>query len=341
MDIDLDFEYARREEVIEYCRQKYGEEKVSRIITFGRMAAKNAVIDMCRVMDKPIELGRKISKLIPGGPKVTLKSTMDESIEFKKLYNEDDEARAVIDMAMRVEGLIKSTSVHACGTVISSIDISDYIPEIFVYNKETGNTDAVAGYTMGEIEEIGGLKMDFLGLRTESVIKESLNDIESHHGKKIGIYDIPLNDTNVYNYLAGSHTAGVFQLESAGMTSVIAQMFQDVDAQLMKIKEEVPENLQEAEIRKLGDQCFERLCCAISLYRPGPMDEIPRYVESMLDESKIAYDTPELEPILKNTYGVLVYQEQVMQTVKALAGFTSGQADLIRKAMGWLAAHES
>ena len=164
-DIDLDFEYARREEVINYCRQKYGDEKVSRIITFGRMAAKNAVIDMCRVMDKPIELGRKISKLIPGGPKVTLKSTMDESIEFRKLYNEDDEAHAVIDMAMRVEGLIKSTSVHACGTVISSIDISDYIPEIFVYNKETGNTDAVAGYTMGEIEEIGGLKMDVRSVR--------------------------------------------------------------------------------------------------------------------------------------------------------------------------------
>lgn len=165
MDIDLDFEDARREEVIEYCRQKYGYERVSRIITFGRMAAKNAVIDMCRVMDKPIELGRKISKLIPGGPKVTLKGTLKDSIEFSRLYNEDDEARAVIDMALRVEGLIKSTGVHACGTLVSSVDISDYAPEIFVYNKDTGNTDAVAGFTMGELEEIGGLKMDVRSVR--------------------------------------------------------------------------------------------------------------------------------------------------------------------------------
>ena len=148
----------------------------------------------------------------------------------------------------------------------------------------------------------------FLGLRTESVIKEALSDIENYHGESYGIYDIPLNDTHVYRYLAGSHTAGVFQLESAGMTSTIAQMFQDVDAQLMKIKDEVPENQQEAEILKLGDQCFERLCCAISLYRPGPMEEIPNYIAAMLDESKIRYDTPELEPILQNTYGILVYQ---------------------------------
>lgn len=174
----------------------------------------------------------------------------------------------------------------------------------------------------------------FLGLRTESVIKESLVDIDRYHGKKLGVYDIPINDANIYQYLSGAHTAGVFQLESAGMTSVITQMFQDVDEKLAYIAENVPANMQEEEIRKLGDQCFERLCCAISLYRPGPMDEIPHYIEAMLDESKISYDTPELEPILKNTYGVLVYQEQVMQAVKALAGFTSGQADLIRKAMG-------
>lgn len=333
-DIDLDFEDARREEVIEYCRQKYGYERVSRIITFGRMAAKNAVIDMCRVMDYPIELGRKISKLIPGGPKVTLKSTMNDSYDFRNLYNTDEDAKAVIDMAMRVEGLVRNTGVHACGTVVSSVDISDYAPEIFVYNKDTGNTDAVAGFTMGELEEIGALKMDFLGLRTESVIKESLVDIENYHGISMGVYDIPINDTKTYEYLSNAHTAGVFQLESSGMTSVITQMFQDVAEKIEEIKENVPADQQEDEIRKLGDQCFERLCCAISLYRPGPMDEIPHYIEAMLDESKVTYDTPQLEPILKNTYGVLVYQEQVMQAVKALAGFSSGGADIIRKAMG-------
>ena len=174
----------------------------------------------------------------------------------------------------------------------------------------------------------------FLGLKTESVINDSLIDMSDRHGESYSIYDIPLNDVNVYRNLASGKTAGAFQLESSGMTGVITQMFQDLDDKIAEIQNTIPEEDQDKELLKLGKQCFERLCSAISLYRPGPMDEIPNYIAGMLDNDAIHYDTPMLEPILKNTYGIFVYQEQVMQAVKSLAGFTSGQADLIRKAMG-------
>lgn len=331
MDIDLDFDDARREEVIEYCRQKYGYDCVSRIITFGTMAAKQAVLDVARIYEYPVDFARKITKTIPSAPKTTLKKAMEESSEFCELYNTDADAKKIIDMAMKLEGLVKSTGVHACGLLVSSIPISDYAPVQYVLDNKTGKVNAVACFTMSELEAVGGLKMDFLGLKTESVINESLQDIATVYGDEYSLYDIPLQDVAVYQSLGEGKTAGSFQLESSGMTGVITQMYQDLDEKVAEIQE-LPENEQKTAMENLGKQCFERLCCAISLYRPGPMDEIPNYIAAMMDESKIRYDTPALEPILKNTYGVLVYQEQVMQTVKALAGFTSGQADLIRKA---------
>ena len=180
---------------------------------------------------------------------------------------------------------------------------------------------------MGECEEIGLLKFDFLGLRTESVIKETLSDIKKIYGKEIGNYDIPINDVNVYaNLLAKGKTEGVFQLESDGMTSVITQMYQDVPSRM--------KGMNERELNDFGYELYECNVAAVSLYRPGPMDEIPKYINGMLDPTKVVYDTPELESILNTTYGVLVYQEQVILAVKKLAGFSQGQADEIRKAMG-------
>lgn len=339
-DIDVDFEFELRENVISYCKQKYGDECVSRIITFGTMAAKAAVADMCRVLDYPIELGTKIKKLIPNDVGMTIKKAMLENQELTDLYNSDPQAKEVIDLSIKVEGLKKNTSVHACGVVISDADITNYCPQTFTKDEDTGEYIRTTQFTMGECEEIGLLKMDFLGLRTESVIKEAINDIKAHYGVSINHYDttsLPLNDVYVYaNVLATGKTVGVFQLESSGITSTIMQLYQDIPAKVKAIDSSnvLTEEAKQKQREELGDQCFERLIAGISLYRPGPMDEIPNYINGMLDEKNIHYDCKQLEPILKNTYGVIVYQEQVMLIVRALAGFTPGQSDTIRKAMG-------
>lgn len=325
-DIDLDFEFEYREQVINACRKRYGEECVSRIITFGTMAAKGAIRDMARVLGYQPSFADMIAKLIPAEPKMTIQKAFKQA-DFEELYNTNIDAKKVIDLAIQVEGLIKNTSQHACGVIISSEDISNFCPMTLSTDKETGITALTTQITMGECEEIGLLKFDFLGLRTESVIKETLSDIKKVYGKEIGNYDIPINDVNVYaNLLAKGKTEGVFQLESDGMTSVITQMYQDVPS-CMK-------GMNEKELNDFGYELYERNVAAVSLYRPGPMDEISTYINGMLDPTKVVYDTPELESILNTTYGVLVYQEQVMLAVRKLAGFSQGQADEIRKAMG-------
>ncbi len=338
MDIDVDFEYELRENVINYCKMKYGEKCVSRIITFGTMAAKGAVLDMARVLDYPVSLSQRISAQIPSAPGMTIKRAMVENSELSAMYNADADVKKVMDLAMQVEGLIRNTSCHACGVIIAPDDITEFCPQAFAYDKETDSYERTTQYTMGECEEIGLLKMDFLGLRTESVIKESVQDIFKYHNLKLNHYDtesIRMDDVNVYMMLAKGCTAGVFQLESPGITKVIIDLFKDVEEKVSQIESNPnwTDDEKEAEKRKFGAQCFERLIAGISLYRPGPMDFIPDYINGKNDPTTIHYDCPQLEPILEPTYGCIVYQEQVMQIVRALAGFTPGQADTIRKGM--------
>lgn len=327
-DIDMDFDDVRREEVIDYVKAKYGADAVSRIITFGTLAARAVIRDVTRVLDMPYSLGDKISKLIPSDAKMTLKKALKESVELKKLYGESQEVKEIIDIAMKLEGLPRNMSMHACGVIIASSTVSNFIPQILVENEVTGIKEWTTQYTMGECEEMGLLKMDFLGLRTMGVITRALKDInakrESQGQPKIGYQDIPIDDIKVYDFISKGNTSGVFQLESAGMTSFMKELFQDVGKYL---KEDTKQKII------IGNQLFERLIAGISLYRPGPIDEIPNYIKNMVSPEYIHYETPELEPILKNTYGTIVYQEQCMFVVRELAGFTKGMADSVRKAM--------
>lgn len=329
-DIDLDFEDIRREEVIDYVKTQYGENAVSRIITFGTLSARSVVRDVTRVKGKPYSLGDKIAKSIPATPKMTLKKAFNESVEFKHLYDTEPEVREIVDMAMKIEGLPRNISIHACGVIIAPSAVTDHIPQILVEDEDTGIRVPTTQVVMTECEELGLLKMDFLGLRTMGVVGRALQDINKRRkleGKEpIDFLSIPTDDVKVYDFISKGHTEGVFQLESGGMTSFMKELFQDAHQYL---DEKNPEKM-----KQIGSQLFERLIAGISLYRPGPIDEIPHYIENMLNPEYITYDTPELEPILKNTYGIIVYQEQVMFIVRELAGFSKGQADTIRKAMG-------
>lgn len=334
----MDFGDLRREEVINYCRSFYGEERVSRIITFGTLSAKAVIRDVSKILYDTEEdkgLGDRISKTIPSAPKMTITKALDESPEFKKFYDNDPKVKRIVDVSLRLEGLPKNVSQHACGVIISGQAVNELCPQVYLQNEDTGLKEGTTQFTMSECESIGLLKMDFLGLKTMSILQENICDINRIYGKNMTIDDIPINEPAVYNHIAKGHTCGVFQLESPGMTSFMVKLFQDVSDRISKI-DNMP--LSEAgkalEYDKLGIELYERLTAGISLYRPGPMDEIPRYIDCMLNTNHITYDTPELEEILKVTYGVLVYQEQVMSTVRTLAGFTKGQADLIRKAMG-------
>jgi DNA polymerase III subunit alpha len=329
-DIDLDFDDLRREEVIDYVKEKYGENAVSRIITFGTLAARAVIRDVTRVTGKPYSLGDRIAKSIPAVPKMTLKKALVESVEFKKMYDTESDIREIVDMAMKLEGLPRNISQHACGVIIAPSAVTDYIPQILIENEDTGLKEATTQITMSECEELGLLKMDFLGLRTMGVVGRALKDINPRRkaeGKEeIGFLTIPTDDVKVYEFISKGNTEGVFQLESGGMTSFMRELFQDVHDYL-SIE-------SQTELNKIGRQLFERTIAGISLYRPGPIDEIPNYVNNMLNPEYITYETPQLESILNNTYGIIVYQEQVMFIVRELAGFSKGQADTIRKAMG-------
>lgn len=334
-DIDLDFPDTRREEVLEYVRELYGKDSVSGIITFGTLKPKMAVRDVARVMGFEPSLGDKIAKMIPDkleldgkNLKITLENIVKYDVGFSQLYESDPDVKKVVDLAMRLEGLPRNTSQHACGYVIAAGDVSNYIPQATVFNKDTKERDTVTQYTMSEVEEVGLLKMDFLGLRTMGVfdrVLEAANKKRKKNGQELlimsNLADKAINDINLYKFIGQGNTAGVFQLESPGMTDVMKQLFQDVN-QLDKNDPNVTKEL------------FERLVAGLSLYRPGPMDEIPNYIKNMLDPDGIVYDSPELERILSATYNVIVYQEQVMFIVRELAGFSRGQSDTIRKAMG-------
>lgn len=320
-DIDVDFQDDRRDEVIDYVRRKYGEESVAKIVTFGTLKARAVVRDVARALDKPYAVGDKIAKVIPAHPKMTLQKALEESVEFKQMYDSDPEVREIVDIAMKLEGLPRHASQHACGIVIAPSAISDFLPEMMMENEELGVKERTTQFVMTEVEEMGLLKMDFLGLRTMTVVAKTLEIVNKDRAEKglppLSHLDIPLNDKKVYEDIARGETYGVFQLESAGMRAFMKDLFADA-----------------AETEDGSMELFERLIAGVSLYRPGPMDSIPQYLENMRNPENIRYAHPVLEPILKNTYGQIVYQEQVMQIVRDMAGYSLGRSDLVRRAMG-------
>ena len=299
-DIDIDFCYERRQEVIDYVTRKYGEEKVCQIITFGTMKAKQAVRDVGRALDVSYAETDMIAKAIPFDLHMTIAKALDTNPELAKMYEENPKAKQVLDMAQALEGMPRHASTHAAGVVISKKPIDEYVP---MYLSDKG---PATQFTMTTIEELGLLKMDFLGLRNLTVIRDALELIEKNYGVTIDFAKMGYDDPKVYEMIAQGNTQGVFQLESQGMT------------QFMK---------------NLKPSCFEDIVAGISLYRPGPMDSIPKYIENKKNPDKIKYVHPSLAPILDVTYGCLVYQEQVMQIVRDLGGYSYGRSDLVRRAM--------
>ena len=300
-DIDIDFCYERRQEVIDYVSRKYGAEKVVQIITFGTMAAKNAIRDVGRVLDLPYGQVDAVAKKIPNEINITIAKALEMNPELRKDYDEDHDVHELIDMAMRLEGLPRHTSIHAAGVVICSRPAEDLIPL-----SRGADGSITTQFEKDLVEELGLLKMDFLGLRTLTVIQDAVRMVEESTGEHIDIDNIDFNDPKVYAALSSGRTDGVFQLESNGMKSFM--------------KELKPGNLED-------------VIAGISLYRPGPMDFIPKYIDGKETNGDVPYDCDELRPILEPTYGCIVYQEQVMQIVRDLAGFSLGQADEVRRAM--------
>ena len=300
-DIDVDFCYERRQEVIDYVVEKYGKDQVVQIVTFGTLAAKGVVRDVGRVLDLPYAMCDSIAKMIPNDLGMTLDKAIAANPDLRKLYNEDAQVKYLIDMSKRLEGLPRHTSMHAAGVVIGSRSIDEFVP----LSKAADGT-ITTQFTMTTIEELGLLKMDFLGLRTLTVIQNAVHLAEKDYGISIDIDHIDFDDKRVLESIGTGRTEGVFQLESGGMKSFM--------------KELKPENLED-------------IIAGISLYRPGPMDFIPRYLKGKNDKSSITYECPQLEPILSPTYGCIVYQEQVMQIVRDLAGYTTGRRALVRRAM--------
>ena len=300
-DIDVDFCYERRQEVIDYVVRKYGKDQVVQIVTFGTLAAKGVVRDVGRVLDLPYAMCDSIAKMIPNDLGMTLDKALTANPDLKKLYNEDEQVKYLIDMSKRLEGLPRHTSMHAAGVVIGSRSIDEFVPL-----SRAADGTITTQFTMTTIEELGLLKMDFLGLRTLTVIQNAVRLAEKDYGIKLDMDHIDYNDKKVLESIGTGRTEGVFQLESGGMKGFM--------------KELKPENLED-------------IIAGISLYRPGPMDFIPRYLKGKNDKTSITYECPQLEPILRPTYGCIVYQEQVMQIVRDLAGYTMGRSDLVRRAM--------
>ena len=303
-DIDVDFCYERRQEVIDYVVRKYGKEKVVQIVTFGTMAARMVLRDVGRALDMPYAAVDRVAKMIPMGGQghnITIKEAVEISADLKKAYNEEDDVRYLIDMSQKLEGLPRHASMHAAGVVIGQKSIDEFVP------LSRGSEDAITTqFNMTTIEELGLLKMDFLGLRTLTVIQDAVKNIKRSKGIDIDIDHLDIEDEAVYDLLCTGQTDGVFQLESSGMKSFM--------------KELKPRNIED-------------VIAGISLYRPGPMDFIPLYIKGKEHPEDITYDCPQLEKILAPTYGCIVYQEQVMQIVMELAGYTLGRSDLVRRAM--------
>lgn len=299
-DIDIDFDYVLRDKVVEYVNELYGRDHVSQIVTFGRMQARNAVRDVGRVLDISYAKVDKIAKLIPQAIGMTIDKAFDSSSKFKEIYESDVEAKRLIDTARKVEGLPRHTSIHAAGVVISKEVLTDIIPLAL------SNDLVVTQYDMTEIEELGLLKMDFLGLRNLTVIKNTIKDVKKNRGVDVDLAKIDVNDKNVIDQFNKAKTIGIFQFESAGMRNFL---------------------------KNLKPTVFDDLIAANSLFRPGPMDEIPKYIHNKNNPSDVTFIDPALKPILDVTYGIIVYQEQVMQIVQKLAGYSLGEADNLRRAM--------
>ncbi|MDL2205721.1 DNA polymerase III subunit alpha [Eubacteriales bacterium OttesenSCG-928-N13] len=299
-DLDIDFDYERRGEVIDYVAQKYGVDHVAQIITFGTMAAKAAVRDVGRVLDMSYQEVDEISKMIPNDLNMTLEKALKQNKQLLTRYEEDERTKRLIDTARKLEGMPRHASTHAAGVLITGKPVSDYVP------LQTNDDVITTQFPMGILESLGLLKMDFLGLRTLTVIGDSLIMIEEGGGPHMVPEDIPLDDPLVYQMISSGDTDGIFQLESGGMRSFLTNMR--------------PEN-------------FEDIIAAISLYRPGPMESIPRYVAGKHNPQTVRYLHQSLKPILDVTYGCMVYQEQVMQIVRDLAGYSMGRSDLVRRAM--------
>ena len=300
-DIDVDFCFERRQEVIDYVVEKYGKDRVVQIVTFGTMAARGVIRDVGRVMDLPYAQCDMIAKMIPEELNITIDKALKMNPELKNLYNTDETVKKLIDMSRRLEGLPRHTSMHAAGVVISQKSVDEYVPLA-----RASDGSIVTQFTMTTLEELGLLKMDFLGLRTLTVIQKAVKLIERNKGISLDMDCVDYSDKQVYDMLGAGKTEGVFQLESAGMTNFM--------------KELKPESLED-------------IIAGISLYRPGPMDFIPQYIEGKNNPDSIHFLCPQLEPILSATYGCIVYQEQVMQIVRSLGGYTLGRSDLVRRAM--------
>lgn len=299
-DIDTDFEYRRRGEVIDYVADKYGHDCVAQIVTFGTLAARLVIRDVGRAMGMPNSERDRIAKMVPQGPKITIKEALEVNPDLKQIYDEDEQVHKLLDMSMRLEGLPRHTSTHAAGVLITQTSTVHYVPLC------TNDGNVVTQYAKDELEELGLLKMDFLGLRTLTVLSDTCQMVEQTEGVKIDLDTLDMSDPNVFRSIGNGHTEGVFQLEESGMTRFM---------------------------RQLKPQSLEDLIIGISMYRPGPMNNIPKLLANKEHPENIVYDPPQLEPILSSTYGIMVYQEQVMQIVRDLAGYSMGRSDLVRRAM--------
>ena len=299
-DFDVDFCYERRQEVIDYVGRKYGQDHVSQIITFGTMSARMVIRDVARVLDVPYANADKLAKMIPNEIHITIKKALEQNKELSDEYENNPETKRLLDIAMALEGMPRQASTHACGIVITKDPVVTYVP---LYER-----DGVVStqYIMTTLEELGLLKMDFLGLRTLTVIQDTIDLVKKDKGIDVE-FDKNMNDPKVFKQWQEGTSMGIFQFESQGMTNFM---------------------------KELKPDCLEDIIAGVSLYRPGPMDQIPRYIANKKDPEHAVYTHPSLKPILKVTYGCMVYQEQVMQIVRDLAGYSLGRADLVRRAMG-------
>ena len=300
-DFDIDFDYERRGEVIDYVERKYGHDHVSQIITFGTMAARMVIRDVARVLDLPYQVADKLAKMIPNAPHMTIKTAMEQSSELRAEYESNEETKKLIDIAMALEGMPRQTSTHACGIIIAREPVVNYVP---LYSRDG---EISTQFIMTTLEELGLLKMDFLGLRTLTVIQDTIDMVKNDFGVEINFDKDQMDDPKVFKLWQDGNSMGIFQFESQGMTNFM---------------------------KELKPDCLEDIIAGVSLYRPGPMDQIPRYIANKKDPENAVYTHDSLRPILGVTYGCMVYQEQVMQIVRDLAGYSLGRADLVRRAMG-------
>ena len=299
-DFDIDFDYEKRQDVIDYVSKKYGHDHVSQIITFGTMSARMVIRDVARVLDVSYAEADKLAKMIPNELHITIKKAMEQNKELKDMYDGNNEVHNLLDIAMALEGLPRQASTHACGIIIAREPVVNYVP---LYARD----DIISTqYIMTTLEELGLLKMDFLGLRTLTVIRDAIELVKKNKGIDVE-FDKDMNDPKVYKLWQDGNSIGIFQFESQGMTNFM---------------------------KELKPDCLEDIIAGVSLYRPGPMDQIPRYIANKKDPDHAVYTHPSLKPILAVTYGCMVYQEQVMQIVRDLAGYSLGRADLVRRAMG-------